>query len=284
MASGIQCPRCGKFKIFVPLMGSLTEDQHIRLAGLTRESTELNREPLLITSDNLNDLLALAPQGIPDRALRLLAAVSRRTKFFGQSIKLHWENDVPLAYARNSDEFRHFVDYLHDAGLINRTPWTAHPPVGVILTADGFETLEARSPTGLESDSAFVAMWFDDSINPVFRDGIKPAIEDDCGFRAVRIDLEEHNDDISDRVLAEIRRSRFLVADFTKHRNGVYFEAGYAFGLSIPVIWLCRKDEMENAHFDTEHFNHIVWTDATELRQRLALRIRATIGVGPGKS
>ncbi len=35
---------------------------------------------------------------------------------------------------------------------------------------------------------------------------------------------------------------------------------------------------MEKAHFDTEHFNHIVWTQASELRQRLALRIQATVG------
>ncbi|MDA1051804.1 MAG: hypothetical protein O3C40_15165 [Planctomycetota bacterium] len=65
--------------------------------------------------------------------------------------------------------------------------------------------------------------------------------------------------------MSEIRKARFLVADFTKHRNGVYFEAGYAIGLQIPVIWLCREDEMGRVHFDTEHFNHIVWKDATDL-------------------
>jgi hypothetical protein len=265
-------------------MGNLDEDKRIRLAGLTRESTELNREPYLITLENLDDLLALVPRRIPDRALRLLAAVSRRTKFFGQSIDLQRETDIPLAYAGNSDEFRHFVNHLHDAGLIERGSWSSGPSIDVILTADGLETLEARSPTGLESDSAFVAMWFDDSINHVFRDGIKPAVEEDCGFDAVRIDLEEHNDDIMDRVLAEIRKPRFVIADFTKHRNGVYFEAGYALGLSIPVIWLCRNDEMGEAHFDTEHFNHIVWANPSDLRQRLALRIRATIGMGSRKS
>jgi len=283
MAAGINCTRCGKFKVYVPLLDALNENQRIELAGLTRESTELNREPLLITNENLEDLLAVVPRRIPDRAIRLLAAVSRQTKFFGEPVDIHAEDDVPLAYARNSEELRHFVNYLHDERLIKRGSWSNSPTIDVRVTSVGFETLEARTPSGLHSDSAFVAMWFDPSVHGVFLDGIKPAIEDDCGFRAVRIDLEEYNEDIIDRVLAEIRKSRFVVADFTKHRNGVYFEAGYALGLAIPVIWLCRKGEMEEAHFDTEHFNHIVWTDPGELRQRLALRIQATVGFASRK-
>ncbi len=267
--------------MYVPMLDALNEDQRIQLAGLTRESTELNREPLLITNENLEDLLACVPRRIPDRALRLLAAVSRQTKFFGQSVDIHMEDDVPLAYARNSEELRCFVNYLDDERLVKRGSWSSASTIDVRVTSLGFETLEARTPSGLESDSVFVAMWFDSSVHDTFLNGIKPAIEEDCGFRAVRIDLEEYNEDIIDRVLTEIRKSRFVVADFTKHRNGVYFEAGYALGLRIPLIWLCRKDEMDKAHFDTEHFNHIVWTHAGDLRQRLALRIQATVGLGP---
>jgi len=35
---------------------------------------------------------------------------------------------------------------------------------------------------------------------------------------------------------------RFIVADFTGQRGGVYFEAGYALGLRKPVIWTCKRD------------------------------------------
>ena len=38
----------------------------------------------------------------------------------------------------------------------------------------------------------------------------------------------EHVDRIDDRIFLEINRSNFLIADFTGHRPGVYFEAGYA--------------------------------------------------------
>jgi nucleoside 2-deoxyribosyltransferase len=89
-------------------------------------------------------------------------------------------------------------------------------------------------------------------------------------------------DKIDDEIVAGIRRSRFLVADFTGHRGGVYFEAGLATGLGLPVIWLCRKDELEKTHFDTRQYNFIVWESdkLDELSTALKNRIEATIGRG----
>ena len=83
------------------------------------------------------------------------------------------------------------------------------------------------------------------------------------------------------RFIARIRECRFVVADATEHKNGVYFEAGYAMGMGLPVIWMCHKDDMDKAHFDTSHLNHIVWDDVGELRRSLANRILALIGRGP---
>lgn len=55
---------------------------------------------------------------------------------------------------------------------------------------------------------------------------ILPALKDDYGLDAVRVDRVEHNEKICDRILAEVRFAQFLVADFTLHRGGVYFEQG----------------------------------------------------------
>ena len=93
------------------------------------------------------------------------------------------------------------------------------------------------------------------------------------------MDLKEHNEKICDAIIAEIRRSRFVVADFTGQQSGVFFEAGYALGLDIPVIWTCReaqKHELER-HFDTRQYNHILWTDEADLYESLRRRIEATI-------
>lgn len=134
------------------------------------------------------------------------------------------------------------------------------------------------------STRAFIAMWFDDSMNEAWDQGIGPAVRD-AGYEPVRTDRKEHVNKIDDEIVAEIRRSRFVVADFTHGdsgaRGGVYYEAGFAQGLGIPVIFCCRKDKLEEVHFDTRQYNHIVWETPGELRGRLAKRIAAVLGDGP---
>lgn len=130
-------------------------------------------------------------------------------------------------------------------------------------------------------------MWFDPSVNEVYHKAIAPAIRD-AGYKPVRIDQREDLiDRIDDAIVAEIRRSHFLVADFTHGkkgaRGGVYYEAGFAHGLEKPVIFMCRKDKFDEIHFDTRQYNTIEWTDDdfAGLKKRLTDRIVAAIGEGP---
>jgi nucleoside 2-deoxyribosyltransferase len=85
------------------------------------------------------------------------------------------------------------------------------------------------------------------------------------------------NDGITDRILAEIRRAEFVVADFTGQRGGVYFEAGFARGLGRPVIWCVQKDELNMVHFDIKHFGHVVWESPADFRQKLTDSILANV-------
>ena len=128
-------------------------------------------------------------------------------------------------------------------------------------------------------------MWFHETMDEVYDKGIKPGIEA-AGYKPLKIDQEEHtNKKIDDEIIAGIRRSRFLVADFTQGqdgaRGGVYFEAGFAYGLGIPVIHTCREDVVDKLAFDTRQYNHILWETPEDLRDALAKRISARIGDGP---
>jgi hypothetical protein len=151
-------------------------------------------------------------------------------------------------------------------------------------TFQGWQEIERLGVTLLSSSQAFVAMWFDDRTNGAYINGIAPAIIA-TGYKPIRIDKKEHNNKIDDEIIAEIRRSRFLVADFTCEaknvRGGVYYEAGYAGGLGIPVIWTCRDISLNDLHFDTRQYAHIVWRDPSDLYEQLKNRIGATIGEGP---
>jgi hypothetical protein len=150
----------------------------------------------------------------------------------------------------------------------------------------GYQRMDALERQRTDSSQAFVAMWFNEATASAYKDGIKPAIEM-AGYRPMRIDGKEHVNKIDDEIIAEIRRSRFLVSDFTcepeKPRGGVYFEAGFAMGLGIPVIWTAAESSIKDLHFDTRQYNHIAWSSPQELRDKLYARIGAVIGDGPLK-
>jgi nucleoside 2-deoxyribosyltransferase len=79
--------------------------------------------------------------------------------------------------------------------------------------------------------------------------GFEPALKS-TGYDPVRVDLEEFNGKIDDFIVAQIRRSELMVADFTGQRGGVYFEAGFAKGLGIEVIFTCKNADIPNLHLN----------------------------------
>jgi hypothetical protein len=153
----------------------------------------------------------------------------------------------------------------------------------VSLTPRGIMQAEEWGHSYTVSAQGFVAMWFDDAMEAAWTSGFYRAI-DEAGYMPKRIDKTEHINKICDAIIAEIRKSRFVVADFTGQRGGVYYEAGYAGGRDIPVFWTCRKNELSNLHFDIRQYNCIDWETPAELASRLQVRIEAVIGPGPRKS
>ena len=123
-------------------------------------------------------------------------------------------------------------------------------------------------------------MSFDASMDEAYTLGFDPGIRA-AGYRPFQIDAKEHINGISDEIQTEIRRSRFLVADYTLLNNGVYFEAGFALGLGLPVIPTCRADQFDKLNFDIRHINTLKWVTPAQLAHDLANRISGVIGTGP---
>jgi hypothetical protein len=124
-------------------------------------------------------------------------------------------------------------------------------------------------------------MWFDPTMDKIYK-----KIEDavwEAGYKPIRVDRAHFTGDINDKIIAEIRKSKFLIADYTGQRHGVYYEAGYAKGMGLEVISSCNENDKQNLHFDTSHQNHIIWKTDDELHDKLLDRILAIIGQGPEK-
>jgi hypothetical protein len=145
------------------------------------------------------------------------------------------------------------------------------------ITPEGWRRIEGLRAAGSSARQAFVAMHFATDLYAAWTDGFKPGIEASGFFSALRIDRKEFNNKIDDEIVSEIRRSGLLVADFTNQRQSVYFEAGFAMGLGIQVIYSCRDTDIDTVHFDARQYNHIVWITPADLATKLDLRIRATV-------
>ena len=127
---------------------------------------------------------------------------------------------------------------------------------------------------------AFMAMPFEDSLLDRVFAVFKKAVRD-TGFELRRLDEKAPAGSITDRLLVEIRRSKFLIAELTSDNSGAYWEAGFATGVGRPVIYTCEKryfDEL-GTHFDTSHHQTVIWEeDKLDIAaEQLKATIRATL-------
>lgn len=266
------------------IVKNLYPEQTARLTTwLIDQRKQGDRQPT-ITEQVIDYAIHRPPLPANDRAVRLLEFIAKSAGVVGTQISVSDNTYDAFAYSESTswEEVEFLIRYLEGRGWI-RCQHTGGSMSLCTVTVDGYGHV-AELATDLNASQAFIAMWFNESMKEAFEQGIQLAVED-AGFVPMRIDQKEHINRIDDEIIAEIRKSRFLVADFTHGeegaRGGVYYEAGFAHGLGIPVIFTCRQDKMEALHFDTNHYNHIVWATPEELRERLRNRILAVIGEGP---
>lgn len=285
----VTCVRCGEFEMTQSAeneLACLDADSRVKVSWFTRERSERQEPILILASHNQSSekkygiditeiLQTFVPRTIAERMDRILCNLGRKSRYYGDQIEINLLNDYPLLCANNPDACASTLKHLERMNLLDCLFGTIGPASTYELTPEAWERIEALQRRQPRSDQAFVAMWFDESVRDAREEGIKLGIED-AGYRPMRIDQADFNDKICDRIIAEIRKSRFVVADVTGQRSAVYFEAGFAIGLGLPVIYTCQAGG-ESQCFDTRQYNHILWSSPAELRERLAARIGATI-------
>ena len=225
------------------------------------------------------DIIKEFPKTIRERIDKALVNLAVLSPFAGAYLEFG-QNDYPIFYPDNQDPNScwFMMQLLFEERFIESRDGQNKPhfPINMRLTHRGWNRIIELEKGKVDSNKTFVAMWFHASMADSFKKGISRAISE-CGYEPIRVDFEEHNEKICDRIIADIRKSKFVVCDFTGHRGGVYFEAGFAMGLDKPVIWTCKEDDVVNLHFDTRQYNHIVWKDEDDLYEKLKRRIEATI-------
>lgn len=276
----IDCDLCGYYTIDINQFRLITtEDNRHIVSGYVRNRYE-NRERVYIEWRNVEELIEgiSTPQSPLDYIDELVTYFHKNITRANDDVELSIPNDYSLFYFHDREEFDYILDKAKDLNYIEEPYHRGDfdEPVIFRLTLKGWEKAEELRKGNDNSKKAFVAMWFKEALNEIWRDGFYQVL-DEIGYEPVRIDQIEHNNKICDEIIAEINKCSLLIADFTGHRGGVYFEAGYAMGKDIPVIWTCQADDIDDAHFDTRQYNHITWNGIDDLRHKLKNRIEATI-------
>ncbi|MHB8092840.1 MAG: hypothetical protein ACYDH8_14770 [Syntrophales bacterium] len=284
----LECPRCGLFGITRRLEIDIRSDAVARTKAAMLASERRIRKPKspIVLSEGysgvrdgeawikFDEFLSHFPRSAYEMLDRTLLNLAALVSHPSESIKVT-ESDALLFFSEDARGQFYMLRQMKDLG------WITYPttiPGDLTIEASGWQKIEELTKAvGKSADQAFVAMWFDDSMQEVYEKAIRPAVEKTGRVRCVRIDQLEHNNKICDQIVAEIRRSRYVIADFTGNRGGVYFEAGLSQGLGLPVIWIVKEDHLRDVHFDTRQYNHIVYTTPEDLYEKLANRIEATI-------
>ena len=295
-----QCGNCGEFVItredeadFLERPAYREKGELWKVSALTREQTIAKSPPYFLQFTtgkypscpnaypiDVQELLRDHwPDTVTKRLARCLRNLARLSPETGQFVKFE-RTEFALLFARSDTEACSHAEFLDELGYVTVS---INSGGGLVrLSPRGWQEFAAfEKGTSSEDNPVFVAMWYGDEdteaeMTELYEQGIAPAVKD-AGYRVSRADLEQHNEYIMDKVFGMIRAAPFVVADFTGNRNGVYFEAGFARGLGIPVINCCKKSDFDDAHFDTKQLSHIFWGKPAELREPLLYRILGTI-------
>jgi hypothetical protein len=297
-ADDVNCERCGRFRILFPIITppNITPRQIANASGWIREHQNTG-----VVGNELYKLFDLKSPPVGDKADKLLLRLQEIDSSPGAIFHFQYlfeteiDDEAPfpdseecerinellgVTWSAGQRELRYLmVDYLH-----NETHYLdRHSTTVFKISPKGWAHIHSVQHGRGVGELAFIAMSFApslDAVSTVLAEAI-----DAAGFKPLRIDKHPHNNKIDDEIVAAIRRSKFVVCDFTGQRGGVYFEAGFALGLGLPVIWVCQKDEIDDVHFDNRQYNFILWeSDKLHERKRaLQARIEATIGIGPLK-
>lgn len=274
----VNCPSCGRYSLTHEANDAIGENDVLRfkLASWICEQTAMGMTPRVSEKD---------VEGV--RALSL-PNVKKRVEFYlGSAIKSLGgqltggvgtaDNRLRVAsWSYDPSDCLGLARYLENLGALQIVPGNQ----AIIIKVEAHLLFEGMVGKRVDKSQAFVAMWFDASVSELYEDGIAPAIRN-AGYEPLRIDRREHEGKIDDQIIAEIRRSAFLVADFTGHRAGVYYEAGFAHGLGRRVLFSCKKDQINSLHFDVRQYNTILWENPQDILRPLQNRILALFGAGP---
>ena len=283
----VNCSNCGKFIITdeaqfeaTHKIGNSEEKKALASHGIRRRGA--NGQQVKIYSDDLDLLISAEQPTIIEQANNLLSHFALQVKEPGKTLKIAaTEEWIGVTGSITKEGVNALLLYLiNEHFLIVPDPTQSRT---FSMTVRGWVHYEELQKQAKDSTIAFMAMEFGDpELDGIVDDIFRPAVAQ-TGFRLQKLTDEQRAGLIDDQLRVEIRRSRILIADLSHGNNGAYWEAGFAEGLGIPVIYTCKQsifdDPETKPHFDTNHYLTVPWNpdNPVEAAEKLKATIRATL-------
>jgi len=226
------------------------------------------------------------PKDPIEKTNNLILGLVHLQKIDGERIYINLTDDKNWAvyFFKSREECFVYFKGLHEKGYIELID-NGYGDRGVSfrITHSGLIKATELTKAGLSENSnfertCFIAMSFDPSLLKI-RNAIKSTVTKN-GFRPVIIDEENISSQqtIPDAIMSSIKKSTFVIADFTLQSKGVYFEGAFGSGLGKKVIYTCEKTDFDsNSHFDVKQLQHIIYENEGDLNEKLDKKIKSWI-------
>lgn len=284
------CVRCGKY-ILSNSVAYGSKLPHTASSWIW-EQNKVDGRPPKITTDIYEKLKNIPDKTISSKLEAFMQEIGHRASLeIGQGITIQPQSEkqwLSVTWAKDCDELQAIAQEAIDSDLIagkvqafmggDVCSWNTYI---TNITFKGRHFIESMGQSGGNSNKVFMAFHFTDEMKESFEMTTKRAVTDASNgkLEAVRVGTSSTPTDtkIDDALIAMLKASKVVIADFTGQRQAVYYEAGYAMGMGIPVIWTCRADEVDKLSFDTRQYPHILWEDEEDLYKQLTERLSAQI-------
>lgn len=143
--------------------------------------------------------------------------------------------------------------------------------IGLFMQGNGRMKFRNLTIDG-EQPACFVIMQFSADFNFLYTDVIKPVCQE-FGYRVVRGDDFNSSGQILDDITSSIRSAALVIADITPDNPNVFYEVGYAHGISKSTILLSDR-RREKLPFDVSGFRTLFYDNSIGGKAVVESRLR----------